>query len=148
MKKALLAVAILTAFTPTSVTIYATQKAGPHDAEFRAFFAEFLKAVRANDKEKLADMIALPVADLSWYVITKGHDDAIGIKDKTEFLKKYDSLFTAHTRLRVLKAKTLLLEAGRYAASWDEDETEFTFLFEYVEGTGYRIESFTTGARR
>lgn len=148
MMKALLSALILTAITPVGATTYAAQKQNPHEAEFHAFYADFLKAVRANDKEKIADMIAFPVADLDWYVITKGHDDAIGIKDKAEFLKKYDTLFTPHTRLRVLKAKTLALEGGRYSVFWDEGETRFTFLFEYVEGAGYRIESFTTGARR
>ena len=109
---------------------------------------EFLKAVRSNDKEKIADLIAFPVGDMNWYVRTRGRDDAVSIKDKAEFLNKYDIFFTSNTRLRVPKAKTKALEGGRYAAYWDVGETEFTFLFEYIEGTGYRVESFTTGARR
>jgi hypothetical protein len=80
--------------------------------------------------------------------MTKGRDDAVSIKDKAEFLKKYDTFFMAKTRLRVIKAKTLALEGGRFEAFWDEGETRFAFLFEYIDGTGYRVESFTTGARR
>jgi hypothetical protein len=148
MKKALLSIAILVALAATSAATPATQKGDTHEAEFRTFYANFLNAVRANDKEKIADLIAFPVQDMNWYVRTKGRDDAVSIKDKTEFLKKYDTFFTAKTRLRVLKAKTLALEAGRYEAYWDEGETRFTFLFEYIDGTGYRVESFTTGARR
>ena len=36
-----------------------------HTEEFRAFYVEFLAAVRANDKNKLADLIAFPVEDWS-----------------------------------------------------------------------------------
>ena len=45
------------------------QQKGPHEAEFRTFYAAFLKAVQANDKEKIADMIAYPVS--SWSIQTK-----------------------------------------------------------------------------
>ena len=148
MKKTILSTTILTALAAMAIATQAPRKGDAHEAEFRAFYANFLNAVRANEKEKIADMIAFPVQDMDWYVMTRGRDDAVSIKDKTEFLKKYDTFFTAKTRLRVLKAKTLALEAGRYAAFWDEGETRFTFLFEYIDGTGYRVESFTTGARR
>jgi len=130
-----------------AVATYAAQKGDGHEAEFRTFYADFLKAVQANDKERIADLIAFPVGDFDWYVRKGDRDDAVSIKDKAEFLRKYDTFFTDDTRRHVLKAKTIALEGGRYAASWDEDETEFTFLFEYIEGSGYRVESFTIGAR-
>src|SRR5215831_2618089 len=148
MKKAILAAAILSVFSTMAGRAQAGQKGNNHDAEFRAFYADFLKAVRANDKEKIADMIAFPVADMDWYVRRGRRDDAVSIKDKAEFLKKYDTFFTSDTRLHLQKAKTSAIEGGRYAAFWDVGETRFTFLFEYIEGTGYRVESFTTGARR
>ena len=125
----------------------AAGNANPHDVEFRAFYVDFLKAVQANDKETIAGLIAFPVGDYDWYVRRGDRDDAVSIKDKAEFLKNYDTFFTRSTRLHLLKAKATALQGGRYTASWDEGETEFTFLFEYVEGTGYRVESFTTGAR-
>jgi hypothetical protein len=150
MRKAVLVAAILAAFAAIAagVPASAAQKSDSHEAEFRAFYAGFLSAVRSNDTEKIADMIAFPVGDMDWYVRTKDRDDAVSIKDKAEFLRKYDTFFTANTRVRVLKAKIEALESGRYAAFWDIGETRFTFLFEYIEGTGYRVESFTTGARR
>jgi hypothetical protein len=148
MKKAILVIIILAGLAAIAARAPAAQKEDSHDAEFRAFYAEFLKAVRSNDKEKIADLIAFPVADMDWYVRTRGRDDAVSIKDKAEFLNKYDTIFTSNTRLRLLKAKTEKIEAGRYSAYWDIDETRFTFLFRYIEGTGYRVESFTTGARR
>jgi len=45
------------------------QQKGTHEAEFRTFYAAFLKAAQANDKEKIADMIAYPVS--SWSIQTK-----------------------------------------------------------------------------
>src|SRR5260370_14470676 len=67
-------------FTALAVTMApcGAQQPGPHDAEFRAFYAEFVAAVRANDKNKLADLIAFPVKD--WSVEHKGNVETIGIK--------------------------------------------------------------------
>jgi len=143
MKKAILSTAILAALVATAV---AAQKDNTHATEFRAFYADFLKAVHSGDKEKVAGMIAFPVADLDW-AVDGGRRD-VSIKNKSEFLRKYDTYFPPSTRLRLLKAKTEALEEGRYSAFWDIGETRFAFLFEYIDGTGYRIESFTTGARR
>src|SRR5215472_10036484 len=62
-----------------------------YSAEFRAFFADFSAAVRANDKNKIADLIAFPVKD--WSVERKGNVETISIPTKAEFLRKYDSFF-------------------------------------------------------
>ena len=129
IKRALFAIAIVTALGGAAVAI-AAENANTHSAEFRAFYADFLKAVATNDKDKIADLIAFPVADMNWYVRRGDRDDAVSIKDKAEFLKNYDSFFTRDTLLHLAKAKTAALQGGRYAASWDEGETEFTFLFE------------------
>ena len=143
MKKVILSTAILAALVATAV---AAQKDNTHAAEFRAFYADFLKAVSSGDKERVAGMIAFPVADMDWVV--DGGRRYVSIKNKAQFLQKYDTYFAPSTRLRLPKAKTEALEEGRYAAFWDIGETRFTFLFEYIEGKGYRVESFTTGARR
>src|SRR6516225_9466818 len=60
--------------------------------EFRAFYVEFVAAARTNDKNKLADLIAFPVED--WSVEKKGIVETIGINDKSDFLARYDLLFT------------------------------------------------------
>lgn len=39
------------AFVAACAALSLAQKPGPHEAEFRAFYAKFLAAVRANDKE-------------------------------------------------------------------------------------------------
>jgi len=143
MKKAILSTAILAALVATSL---AAQKHNTHAAEFRPFYGDFLRAVSSGDKEKVAGMIAFPVADMDWVV--GGGRRYVSIKNKAQFLQKYDTYFAPSTRLHLLKAKTEAIEEGRYAAFWDIGETRFTFLFEYIDGTGYRVESFTTGARR
>src|SRR5215510_11541506 len=73
---------------------------GPHEAEFKTFYAAFLKAVQANDKENIADMIAYPVS--SWSLKTKPETS---IKDKADFLARYNVLFTNYMRLHLPKAK-------------------------------------------
>ena len=79
------------------------QQKGPHEAEFRAFYAAFVKAVQANDKEKLADMIAYPVS--YWSITTKGNVQDGSIKDKAVFLARFNVLFTSYMRLHLPKAK-------------------------------------------
>ena len=62
------------------------QQKGPHEGEFRTFYAAFVKAVQANDKEKIADMIAYPVS--SWSIQTKGDVQEGSIKDKADFVRE------------------------------------------------------------
>jgi hypothetical protein len=131
MKNALL-VAVLVA---ACVAPCLAQKPGPYEAEFRAFYAKFLAAVRANDKEKLADLIAFPVED--WSVETKGDVQTTAIKDKADFLARYNVLFTAFMRLHIPKAKLSALNDGAYILLWRDAGAEFSFDFGYIEGTGY-----------
>jgi len=119
------------------------QKAGSHEAEFKEFYANFLSASRANDKEKIADMIAFPVD--SWSVDRKGDVRTEPIKDKAEFLSKYTTYFTANMRMHIPKAKLKALDDGGYFISWRDANSEFSFDFAYVEGTGYRIRYFSIG---
>jgi len=116
----------------------------PHDAEFQPFYAAFLKAVRANDKEKIADLIAFPVKDWS---IDQNHNVTTGsIKDRADFLARYNVLFTASMRTRIPRAKREPLKYdSAYMISWREQDIECSFEFEYVDGAGYRIRSFSIG---
>src|SRR5580693_8246809 len=116
MKKTLFVAAFVAALLAGTVATCSAQKAGPHDAEFRTFFAGFLKAVAANDKEKIADLIKFPVSD--WSVETKGDVQTISIKDREEFLKRYNVLVTSSMRLHAAKAKPQPLQDGRYTLIW------------------------------
>lgn len=139
MKNALLVAALVAA----AVAPCSAQKPGPHDTEFRTFYASFLAAVRANDKERLADMIAFPVDAWSMdrsHEITTGH-----IKDRADFLARYDSLFTASMRSHIPRAKLDALPDGAYILFWRATDVEFSFEFDYVAGAGYRVHSYTIG---
>jgi hypothetical protein len=48
---------LVAALAAVAVAPCFAQRPRPHGAEFQPFYADFLKAVRANDREKLADMI-------------------------------------------------------------------------------------------
>jgi hypothetical protein len=119
------------------------QPTGAHAAEFNAFYAKFQDAARANDKQMLADMIAFPVED--WSVERKGDVQTEAIKDRADFLKRYDLLFTASMRKHVATAKPQPLQDGRYLVIWDDANAEFSFEFGYTAGTGYRITSYSIG---
>ncbi len=75
----------------------------PNGDEFRSFYDQFLTAVRANDMNKIADLIEFPVN--AWAREKKGNVDEITIPDKADFLAKYDSLFTPSMRSHALKTK-------------------------------------------
>ena len=119
------------------------QNSATHEAEFKTFYAAFLSAARENDKEKIADMIAFPVD--SWSVDRKGDVRTEAIKDKAQFLAKYNTYFTANMRTHIPKAKLKALDNNGYFISWRDANAEFSFDFAYVDGTGYRIRYFTIG---
>ena len=116
------------------------QQKGPHEPEFRTFYAAFLKAVQANDKEKIADMIAYPVS--SWSLKTKPETS---IKDKADFLARFNVLFTNYMRLHLPKAKVQSTPELWYT-SWRGGDSEYAFVFKYVEGTGFKIIDYDIGA--
>jgi hypothetical protein len=117
------------------------QQKGPHEAEFRTFYAAFVKAVEANDKEKIADMIAYPVS--SWSVRDKKGETSI--KDKADFLARYNVLFTNYMRLHLPKAK-IQSTPDLWYVSWRDGYSECAFEFKYVEGTGFKISTYDVGA--
>lgn len=138
IKTTLLIAALVVAVVPCR-----GQQPGPHDAEFRAFYADFLAAVRANNKNKIANLIAFPLRD--WSVERKGNVQTVSIKDKAEFLSKYDSFFTAFMRSHALKAKPQKVSDDHYTLMWQDSNAEFSFEFEYIAGGGYRVTAYGIG---
>jgi hypothetical protein len=142
MKTILLAVAL--AFAALIAPSFA-QSPGAHAGEFTAFYAKFLSAAKANDKQKLADLIAFPVED--WSVERKGDVQTEAIKDRADFLKRYDTLFTASMRSHAASAKPQPLKDDRYVVIWDDADAEFSFEFGYSARAGYQITSYSIGPR-
>jgi hypothetical protein len=133
------ALVIFGALIPPSLA----QQKGPHEAEFRTFYAAFLKAVQANDKEKIADMIAYPVS--SWSIGTTRNYQEGSIKDKADFLARFNLLFTNYMRLHLPKAK-VQSTPDLWFTSWKDGHSECAFEFKYVEGTGFKITTYDVGA--
>jgi len=87
-------------------------------SEFAAFRAEFTGAASANDKNKLAKLIAFPVE--YWSTVIKGNARTDPVKTEAEFLQRYDQLFTAFMRKGLKTAKLLSLPEGRCALVWHD----------------------------
>ena len=138
----LIACALALALIGALVIPSPAQQKGPHEAEFRSFYAAFLKAVQANDKEKIADMIAYPVS--SWSIQTKRGYEEGSVKDKADFLARYNILFTNYMRLHLPKAK-VQSTPDLWSTSWRDRYPECAFQFKYVEGTGFKIFTYDVG---
>jgi hypothetical protein len=134
---------VLAIVVPSAASDAEQQKS--HEAEFRAFYAEFLAVVHANDKHKLAELIEFPVND--WSVERKGIVETISIKDKSDFLARYDLLFTPFMRSHVLSAKPQKLSDDRYMVMWEDADAEFSFQFEYAAGHAFRVTAYSIGPR-
>ena len=135
MKTSLRLIACALVLFGTLVMPTLAQQKGPHEAEFRTFYADFVKAVQANDKEKIAD----------WSIVTKGDAKDGSIKDKADFLARYNILFTNYMRLHLPKAK-VQSTPELWFTSWRDGASEYAFEFKYVEGSGFKIFTYDTGA--
>ncbi|HTA64315.1 MAG TPA: hypothetical protein VK753_02315 [Xanthomonadaceae bacterium] len=133
---------IVLAFATVIAPCFA-QSPAAHAADFDAFYAKFRSAAKANDRQKIADLIAFPVAD--WSVERKGDVQSDTIRDRTDFLKRYDLLFTASMRAHLASAKPQPLKDGRYVVIWDDAGAEFSFEFAYTDATGFRVTSYSIG---
>ena len=117
----------------------------PNEDEFRTFYDQFIAAVRANDKTKLADLIEFPVS--AWAQEKKGSVDEITIPNKDDFLAKYDSLFTPSMRSHALKVKPQKISNDHYAVIWHNTDVERSFEFDYTSQHGFRLTSYLIGPR-
>ena len=117
----------------------------PGEDQFRPFYEQFLAAVRANDKAKIADLIAFPVN--AWAQEKKGNVDEISIPNRADFLAKYDSLFTPSMRSHALKAKPQKISNDHYAVIWHDTNVERSFEFGFTTQNGFRLTSYLVGPR-
>ena len=117
----------------------------PNGDEFRSFYDQFLTAVRANDMNKIADLIEFPVN--AWAREKKGNVEEITIPDKADFLAKYDSLFTPSMRSHALKTKPQKISNDHYAVIWHDTDVERSFEFDYTPHHGFRVTAYLIGPR-
>jgi len=104
-----------------------------------------VSAVRANDKNKIADLIAFPVA--SWSVSQKNMVNETTIANRDEFLAKYESFFTPFMRLHALRTKPQKITGDHYMINWHDEDLEYSFEFEYASSKGFRLTAYLIGPR-
>ena len=120
-------------------------RAAPNETDFRTIYDQFVSAVRANDKNKIADLIAFPVN--SWSVSQKNRVNEATIPTRGEFLAKYESLFTPFMRSHALRTKPQQISADHYIIVWHDEDLEYSFEFEYAPGQGFRLTAYLIGPR-
>ena len=107
------------------------------EAEFHTFYTKFESAVRANDKNKIADLIAFPVTH--WSIVRNDQFETIGIKDKAEFLAKYRTFFTPFMRSNALLGKPQKVSDEHYRLIFYDSYAKYTFEFESIASKAFRI---------
>jgi hypothetical protein len=115
----------------------------PSETEFRAIYDQFLSAVRANDKNKIADLTAFPVS--GWAVKGKGGINETTISNRAGFLAKYESLFTSFMRSHALTTKPQRISDDHYMIDWCDADLEYSV--EYASPRGFRLTSYLIGPR-
>jgi hypothetical protein len=141
----LFSISLLTlAFAALAQTAESTRVGVPVEPAAQAFVSQFQAAVRANDKEKIADLIAFP---MQW-----GDDSPqADIKDRSVFLARYSSLFTPFVRKIIAKAKpeeitdTKDKDFVAILLSYHDESSEYAFNIERRDGQ-YRITNYDVGA--
>lgn len=117
----------------------------PTETDFHAIYDQFRSAVRANDKNKIADLIAFPVT--SWSVSQKNMVSETTIPNRAEFLAKYESLFTPSMRAHALKTKPQKISDDHYIIGWRDEDLEYSFEFESAPSRGFRLTAYLIGPR-
>ena len=117
----------------------------PNGTGFRAIYDQFVSAVRANDKNKIADLVAFPVS--SWSVSQKNMVSETTIPNRAEFLTKYESLFTPSMRAHALKSKPQKISDDHYIIGWHDEDVEHSFEFENASSRGFRLIAYLIGPR-
>jgi hypothetical protein len=112
-------------------------------AAFDAFHKEFMSAAKANDSQRVAALISFPVA--AWSVEGRHGIQTEAIKDRTEFLKRFDVVFNKFMRTHIPEAKILQIDDDRCALLWKDAGAEFSFEFENIPSVGYRVRAFGIG---
>lgn len=123
-------------------------KADPAEAPeqaFATFYAAFVDAVRANDKDKIAGLVEFPVS--AWAVITKSNVQEVSITNKADFLSKYDTIFTPSMRSHAVKTKPQKIDNGHYAIIWHDTDLEYSFEFESKPAHEFRLTMYLIGPR-
>ena len=107
---------------------------------FAQFFANFQNAVKAGDKDKVADMIDF--GDFTW----EATPALQAVKTRESFLKNYDKMFTVTIKAKIATSKTETTD-GNYFIIWRTTNSEYSLYFGHQFDGGYKFEGLTVGPR-
>jgi hypothetical protein len=109
------------------------------DGGFAKFFTEFQAAVKAGDKEKVANMIDFN--DFTW----EATDALREVKTREAFLKNYDRMFTPAIKNRIATGRPKEGAKGNYTITWHTTNTEYGFDFLLQKDRSYKFLGYTVG---
>src|SRR5262245_50432378 len=112
------------------VTVGAASRAVQDDG-FVKFYAEFQAAVKAGDKEKVANMTDFD--DFYW----EATELLRQVKTREAFLKNYEKMFTPAIKNKIATAKPKKDEKGYYSIQWHTTNFEYGFEFKPQKDGGY-----------
>jgi len=111
-----------------------------NDNGFTMFFADFQNAVKAGDKERIANTIKFDHFD--W----EASDAFRGVKTKEAFLKNYDRMFTPVIKNKIATGKPIKTDEG-YFIMWHTKDLEYSLYFFREKDGGYSFLGLTVGPR-
>jgi len=107
---------------------------------FTAFYANFQKAVKAGDKDKVASTVKFDHFD--W----EASDALRKVKTKEAFLKNYDRMFTPVIKSKIATGKPIKTNEG-YFIMWNTRDLEYSLYFFREKDGSYSFLGLTIGPR-
>ena len=130
------AILLLYSFFAVSPAAAATAK---KSEPFNRFYAEFQNAVKADDKEKVADLTDFD--GFTW----EETESLRQIKTREGFLKNYAGMFNATIKGKIATAKPVKVGDGSYFIIWHTKSLEYSLYFARMSDGSYRFEGLTIG---
>lgn len=114
----------------------------PKDESFGLFFKDFQKALAADDKETMANMIDFP--NFAWEM----EEDLRQVKNRESFLKNYARMFTPEIKKKIASAgKPTMVDENTYFLNWYVKNTEYSLDFERKPGKSFKFLGLSLGSR-
>lgn len=126
---------LLLLIAASGATIYAQTDDG-----FSRFYADFQKAVKTDDREKVASTI--PFDHFDW----EASEAFRKVKSKEAFLKNYDRMLTPAIKNRIATGKPIRTNEG-YLIMWHTKSLEYSLYFFREKDGGYSFLGLTIGPR-
>ena len=111
----------------------------PKDEIFQQFYADFQKAVKAGDKEKVVNMTDFD--GFNW----EASASLQKVRTREAFLKNYTNMFTSMIKNKIATAKPDRTEEGSYFIIWTTKTSEYSLYFNTDKDGNYKFKGLTIG---